>query len=316
MALVELISHANNRETYFGLALCVGKEMDRLVNVRLFSVDIREQGGVAFSTALRRIADENLLDREHEQEPDVVIRLERLALRQGALCGEFVRIQERNLPPKAVRGHPIESLGVASIGHTTAFAFDPDLSVLALQIARNGITATRIALYVEGLAGGPGYDILPVPNREIWDVLRRGGIRGLTFRIAAPNELQAIDDETRSVRRGALAMKESLQPSHLEITMGMARGEVDIDSRKAIGLFGWLQRERQDRRGGVSKLSARVIPEGGEEAQPLNLIGGHMGDKEWVDIPDDDPEASYRKRSDYILRVLRENRPVLREMYG
>jgi hypothetical protein len=290
--------------------------MDRLINVRLFSVELKDGAGLSFSSALQRAITRTIQEREEELEPDVVIRLERLTSQHGLFCGEFVRLQANNLPPKALRGKPIESLGVASIGHTTAFAFDPKLSVLALQLARNGITATRIALYAEALAIGTSYDILPVPNEEIWEKLKKGGVRGVEFRVSSPNELRSIDTQTQSVKRGIAAMKESLQATQIEVTMTMARGEANMNRKKAVALFGWLQRERQEERGGVSKLKARINSEDSEATETLNLIGGHMGDKELLELPNDDPNASYRLRRDYINLVLEKNRKVLEAMYG
>jgi hypothetical protein len=291
--------------------------MDRIVNVRMFSVEAKEDGGMPFSQALRHIADlQPLARREHETEPDVVIRLEELDHTGRVWSGEVVRVQEANLPPKALRGQRREPLGIRSIGHTSVFAFDTRLSVLALQLSRNGITATRMGLYAEALAGGDGYNILPVPDKETWSILRRGGVRSVGFSLATPAELAAIDDETRGVRRGMIAMKESMQPTRLELTMTMGRGEVDMDRPKVVSLLQWLFRERQAHRGGITRMRAKVIPRDGEDAAALDLLNGHMGNKEWVDLPEDDPDASYQKRKNYILRVLRENRTALEDMYG
>ncbi|MDE2167487.1 MAG: hypothetical protein KGJ66_14255 [Alphaproteobacteria bacterium] len=290
--------------------------MDRVVNVRMFSVEAKENGGMAFSEALRHIAAQPFGRREHEPEPDVIIRLEDLDTIGRVWTGEMVRVQEANLPPKALRGQRRERLGVRSIGHSSAFVFDTHLSILALQLSRNRITASRMALYAEALAGGDGYNALPVPDRETWNVLRRGGVRALAFSLATPSELAAIDDETRSVRRGMMAMKESMQPTRLELVMTMGRGEVDMNRGKAVSLLQWLLRERQAHRGGVTRMMARVIPRDGEDAEALNLISGHMGDREWVDLPEDDPDTSYQRRREYILRVLRENRAALEGMFG
>jgi len=291
--------------------------MDRIVNVRMFSVEAKEDGGMAFSQALRHIADlQPLARREHETEPDVIIRLEDLNPTGRIWFGEMVRVQEVNLPPKALRGQRRERLGIRSIGHTSVFAFDTRLSVLALQLSRNGITAARMGLYAESLAGGDGYNVLPVPDKATWSILRQGGVRSIGFSLATPSELAAIDDETRGVRRGMIAMKESMQPTRLELTMSMGRGEIDMDRSRAVSLLQWLFRERQAHRGRITRMRAKVIPRDEEDAMALDLLNGHMGEKEWVDLPEDDPDASYQKRKDYIFSVLRENRAALEDMYG
>jgi len=143
--------------------------MDRIVNVRMFSVEAKEDGGMAFSQALRHIADlQPLARREHETEPDVIIRLEDLNPTGRIWFGEMVRVQEVNLPPKALRGQRRERLGIRSIGHTSVFAFDTRLSVLALQLSRNGITAARKVpcLNPDTAAIGLCQGCLPIPLRE------------------------------------------------------------------------------------------------------------------------------------------------------
>lgn len=290
--------------------------MDKAINVRLFSVETKEAGGLSFSTALQNIGTLGLELRERQIEEDIIVRLERLERVTRVLAGEFVRLQTTNLPPKVARGQPLESLGVRAIGHSAAFAYDMDLSVMALQMSRNGITPSRIGLYSQELASGPGFDILPVPNGEVLAAVRRGGVRGLMFRVAMPNELRAIDNETQSVRRGMIEMKRSLQPARIEIGMTMKRGDVDMDRRRTLAFIGWLQRERQERRGEVSKIAARIAPDEGEAAETLNLLGGQLGDRRTIDLPEDDPQTSYRLRSAYVLQVLRDSRRTLEGMYG
>jgi hypothetical protein len=74
--------------------------MDKTVNVRMFEVEARE-GAMPFSQALGQIATRPLAAREREIEPDIVIRLERLAQHRGVLLGEMVRRQTANLPWRA-----------------------------------------------------------------------------------------------------------------------------------------------------------------------------------------------------------------------
>jgi hypothetical protein len=96
----------------------------------------------------------------------------------------------------------------------------------------------------------------------------------------------------------------------------MGRRDANINRQRALRMFNWLHREREEERGGVSHLSADVIPADGEEVETLNLIRGQMGDKRRLDLPDDDPGGSYRMRSDYIQEVLRANRAELERRYG
>ena len=74
--------------------------MDKVVNIRMFRVDQDENTNMGFSTALRHIEQMSLADREHELEPELVVRMERLENKDSILCGEVIRLQSGNLPPE------------------------------------------------------------------------------------------------------------------------------------------------------------------------------------------------------------------------
>ena len=151
--------------------------MDKRVNVRLFMVVRGEDTETEFSAALNHIFCKELGDREYEVETGIIIRLERLSAFNNYICGEIIRRQTENLPPKAASGEPVQPLGVSAIGHSTVFVYDPILSVVALQLARNGITSTRLAMYIGAMASGASYDLLPAPTAEAWSKLTGGRVR-------------------------------------------------------------------------------------------------------------------------------------------
>ncbi|HLO75350.1 MAG TPA: hypothetical protein VK196_02700 [Magnetospirillum sp.] len=288
--------------------------MDRNVRVRFFTVHQVRDNGVNFSDALRRIdAIPELADRELEVEPEVILRMERMEERRGLISGEFVRRQTENLPPRASEGEPLAQLGVDSIGHCTAFAYDPALSVIALQMARNGVTPIRVMVYVAQLLHIGGYQSQPIPTAEGWDKLQRGSLRALVVRVANPANLHAVNQRQRSVKEGLAAMKTAAGTTYVEAAFSMGRGQPDITER-GHGLLRWFFGEQGRGRGDISKLKAHVAPDDGGSAEWLNLLDYHMGGNAVLDLPQDDPNANYRERVRYVRRVFADHRDELQRM--
>lgn len=244
-----------------------------------------------FSVALQHIAREELADREQEIE-EVIIRLERHETIGNHVCGELIRMQTDNLPPQAASGHPVQPLGVSAIGHSTVFAYDPRLSVLALQL-------------------GASYSLLPAPTMEAWQKLNSGRVRSVGFRVAHPESLRAVDAQARAVKSGLVDLKGALGTTKVDVTLSMSRGDEDIGKRASLDLFRWFRAEKEEERGGISRLTANVVPAGLEKADLLNLIEAQMGAHATLELPSDDPDQSYAARVAFTRRVLRDHRRAI-----
>jgi hypothetical protein len=276
--------------------------VDRTVTIRFYRIEQRG-GAPAASAVLQQIGRLALLDREAEVEEEIVVRLERLQAQGNMTRGEIIRRQTSNLPPKALAGQPIESLGVESIGHSTAFLYDSRLSILGFEQARNGITATRFGLYLEHFIGQGGYDVLPIPTQEMWHTLTTGRLRGVRVRVAAPQSLQAADATTEGIKAGLTALKQAVGTHYVEAHPGMTRGDEDISRRRGVSLFRYFRRERDEGRGGITHVYADIIPEGETQAREINLLAGQIGGKQRLNLPEDDPQASYHMREAFLSEV-------------
>ncbi|WP_146747636.1 hypothetical protein [Paramagnetospirillum kuznetsovii] len=289
--------------------------MDRNICVRFFTVERSGNNAIRFGDALRQIAGiMDLANRELEVEPEVILRLEKLRDERGMISGEFVRRQTQNLPSRAPHGEPISRLGVDSIGHSTAFAYNPDLSIIALQLARNGVTPMRVMLYVSNILNLSGYQSYPIPTEEGWAALQRGNVRAVLLRVASPANLVAVEPRHTTIKDGLQAMKAAVDTTYVEATFGMGRGDHDMDNRSALNIMRWLWRERSEDRGGISKLGAKVI-EDGSSARWLNLLSYHLGGNQTLDLPPDDPDRNFAIREAFVRQVYRDHLDVLRRLY-
>jgi hypothetical protein len=288
--------------------------VDRTVTVRFYTVGTNT-GAPSLRRALQDIAARSLLDREDEVEDGVVVRLERAEFPTNLARGELIRRQISNLPPKALAGKPIENLGVEAIGHSTAFLYDAELSILAFEQARNGITATRFALYIDRFLDRGRYDIFPIPTKEMWDTLQTGRVRGMTVRCATPQSLQAADDVSDSVRHGLIALQHATETHFVEATLRMKRGDPDVQRDRALHWFWWFRREHEYGRGAISNVYVDIIPEGETQTAHLNLLRGQIGGQRRLNLPEDDPEASYKIRANFLAEVFETHRSELEERY-
>lgn len=270
---------------------------------------------VGLGTALRRIAALGLLEREAEIEDGITVRLESADFPTNEVRGEIIRRQMANLPPKALSGQRIERLGVEAIGHSTAFLYYPRLSILAFEQARNGITSTRFGLYIAHFAGSARYDILPVPTHEMWETLRTGRLRAIRVRCSAPQSLEVADAEAETVKRGLVSLQGALNTHYVDATLGMKRGDPDIQRNGAIRWFNWFRRERENHRGEITHVYADIIPEGETQTAHLNLLRGQIGGQRRLDLPEDTPEASYRIRESFLTEVFHRHEQELEERY-
>ena len=277
--------------------------MDKTVNVRIFSVRKANDTVPDFSAALRGIINLELKQRELETDEDVVIRLERLEENGQLMSGELIRLQISNLPSEAQTGVPVRSLGVASIGHSTIFAYNKATGLLALQLARNGITSSRVAMYVDKMIQNADYDVLPLQSEEIRAALRRGRVRAVRIKTASGDTIEAVDARTRGVTEGFRHFKEALGTSSVDVTLTNDRGSM-IPKETVLGLFSWFRRHQDSSSGRGNKLRAAVIRPGGGQAEWLDLLNGQMGERQKLDLPGDDPDVNYGIRKAFVEGVL------------
>ena len=79
--------------------------------------------------------------------------------------------------------------------------------------------------------------------------------------------------------------------------------------------FSWLRRERDNDRGGISNVYVDIIPEGETQTTHLNLLKGQFGGQRRLNLPEDDPDSSYKIRESFLSEVFHQNRPELEERY-
>ncbi|MFN4281856.1 MAG: DUF6731 family protein [Alphaproteobacteria bacterium] len=289
--------------------------MDRTVSIRFYSVEHPNGGGLGFSACLDQLNDLDLEERELEVADDIVLRLERYNPQPRYVIGEVLRRQSQNLPSRAPRGRSAQRLGVGSIGHSSVFLYDSNLSILAIQIGRNGITAGRFVKYVSSVLDVPEFQALPVIKRDAWELLQRSNLRSIQVKVASPEDLAAAEGAAGGVRDGLIALKEVARSAFVEATLGMSHGDRDLPRNRVMNILRYLVREKDEDRGGIKKVKARIVPDGEGQAEFLNILEAQMGDSRTLELPDDEPNASYDIRAEFITRTYRAHLNILRQQF-
>lgn len=289
--------------------------MDRRVTTRFYTVDKKDEDGPDLSTCLERIGRLRLAERECELSEEISLRIEKINTDGRFIRGEIIRRQTQNLPARASAGRPRTRLGVDAIGHSSVFRYDRELSVLAIQLARNGITASRFVDYVSALIECPRFIPLPVISTEAWQLLQQKQVRALSLKVASPEQLSVADTGYETVKQGMENLRDIARSSYVDVTFGMSRGDANMSPRRFGGIIRWILREREAERGGIQKLSARIIPDD-DESPILNLLNAHMGNSAVLELPDDNPVRSYHIRKNHIRAVFNQFLPAIQAQFG
>jgi hypothetical protein len=95
----------------------------------------------------------------------------------------------------------------------------------------------------------------------------------------------------------------------------MKRGDPDIQRDRVLHWFSWFRREHENGRGGISNVYVDIIPEGETQTAHLNLLRGQIGGQRRLNLPEDDPEASYKIRENFLAEVFGTHKSELEERY-
>lgn len=110
-----------------------------------------------------------------------------------------------------------------------------------------------------------------------------------------------------------MQLRNALGATNIEVHLTMSPGDADFNKRDVLRFFKWFHAEKEAGRGELRRLAAKIIPEGLEKADLLNLIDAQMGDHSTLDLPTDNPEGSYNARIAFARRVLCNHRRAIKD---
>lgn len=242
---------------------------------------------------------------------EIHIRLERFVQDGQFIKGEFTRKQTVNLPPK-VRGNGTLQPSPEPIAHRVAFQYHPRLSILAIEANKNSISLTKVNNYIQQILQHHGFDFLPVQSRAAWEKLNDCNPRSLTIRVAHPENMSAVEGASRTLTQNLVAMREVLGGPVVELQVGFGRQRDGLlDRRNLMTIIRGLMRQHEQH-GNVEKLQIKADG----EQEPLDLLLEQIKEKETLELDDNNIDAHYQMRRDFIESVFRAHMPTIRDIYG
>ncbi|TNC16423.1 hypothetical protein FF100_04035 [Methylobacterium terricola] len=288
--------------------------MDASIAGRFYRLSEAPQGSLDFDALLlEQMQRQNPGDRERDLGGGVIMRIERCAVENGILIGDFCRKQTINIPPQAGPAGltPIQlDLGMG-IGHVAAFAYHSPTRCLFLQRNLQSATPNRIGLYLRSLSGQALFTFSPVLREDAWMRLHGRGIRVLTVKFASPENLSALDDEGIAAAKGARLMAEAYNGMEITFTISAGRKKNSILNAQAVaGTLRSLIGSSAD----IDNLSIKTSIEEGSE--PIDMLGDQLKYAEEINIPEGNPDQHYEVRKRWIVNKFRANEDYLRRFYA
>lgn len=287
--------------------------MDRSVTVRYFRIEVAH-GARTFSQAVDAAfglgASPHL--RERTVRTVARVRLETRTRRRNLLLGEVVRVQTENIPPEAQQGGLVP-LAIGGLGHSVAFCFDEQSSVIAVQFDPRGVSLGLMLDYLAVVSPGAGFIYKPIVNDDAWERYNRGEPRTLTLSIAAPQQIERLDGIPGSVLSVSKRLAEITQAPivTVQVAMGHSKGSLFKDAVDQI-----IQRfSSEGEESGVRDLSVRSKADG-LPADEIDFLRDLARDQETLELSSDDHDTNLQTRWSFIERSFAPRLDTLREMYG
>lgn len=286
--------------------------MDRVVTVKFYSVERKNAGHPTLNDLLAHLEQLPLPDLECGV-GGLDLRLERCRrARHGLWAGEIIRLQTENKPGMGGPGEgavPLELPEGYGLIHSAAFVYHSELSIIGIQSARNGITPSKIATYLDEVAPDRAvYVFLPILRSDALRRIRNLDVRKIHIKVAQPRSLEPIDDDTRAVADNFRAFEDATGGPVIEMSIGAARGAGPL-KRKVIRLMSWFKAQYDEGHGDVKSLRIEGETRDGEETDDLvNLLKEHLQVTNELELPDDDLELNFRRRIAFLERAFVESR--------
>jgi hypothetical protein len=289
--------------------------LDKSVTVKFYRVSASAHAqGIPFLQRLVQICGVPE-DQRVCQVSDTDFWMDKLTINNTAATGRLCREQTSHLPPRALPGGRLAPLGIRAIGHNSIWQYEADLSVLAIEVTRNGAGISRMFPYIRNICDCRGYAYLPVLNDAALEAAQQGRIRELAVRVATPRNLETITADQRQIKQGMVELMGSQIGSQIEIRYKAGARDPDIQPSRFLRAVRWLRGEKEADRGTISKLEARIVEDDGHY-NTLDLLDAHLGVRRDLDLPDDNPDASAAIRFSNMAQAFDQNRAILQRQFA
>jgi hypothetical protein len=287
--------------------------MDQKVSARFFRVSAKPDHASDFPELLLAAVKEDRAKREREVGGGLLLRIERCIDDGEFVEGDLCRKQTLNLPPEVGpdglaptilpegKGH----------GHLAAFIYHRPTRVILLQHNVMCATPTTLGVYLMALNAACQFTFPPVLRKDALDRFKDRKPRALTLRVAAPQNLEALDDKKLSSIRGAKLLAEAFNGMYLTITVDVGRSTKKFLNAEKVNeaVTGLLDSEVD-----VKQLRVKTNI-GDDDDQGIDFLKEHLKCSQTFDLPTD-IEQHYAVRKAYLRGEFGKKKDYLNKLYG
>ncbi|MBR9766513.1 MAG: hypothetical protein GYB53_24100 [Rhodobacteraceae bacterium] len=244
-----------------------------------------------------------------------VLRLERLADYGEYTAGEIVRKQTGDIPPEA-NSEGLARLSVSEgggLGHCIAFRYHRRLAIIAIQFDTRAVSINRLMLYLKEIDTSQVYNVRAMIRRDSWEKYNKGKPTKLSFTIAQPTNLAAVEGEVGSVIASTKRLAEIAEAPriHIEVSMGRGKGSLRkgvVDDVLKFFTTGVGKTEE------VKQLQVNSSTDDGTEM--IDFLTELLKDTDHLELPDGDPEGHYKVRLAWLKEAFDKHYDQIELMHG
>jgi hypothetical protein len=258
--------------------------------------------GVPFETSLQAISALEIADTSLELAGSSY-QLDMKGQADGLHFGDLIRLQSEALPSRLKRGGKAARLQLdedEALGHHAAFVYDPASKLLGMEVKMQAAGIIKLTDIVGALAHHPICLGLPLLTTNGLNALAGTKNGTISFKIADPAGLNAIDPELASVRDNMVFLKEMVDGAYINIAIGAGPRREGLEDAKLVRLIGWLLGERDAKRGKVRSL---VVSQPHEAETMLDFVNARFSDSKVLNITGD-PDADWPIRESLLRTSL------------
>lgn len=249
------------------------------------------------------MAEVNLAQREAIVRGDIRLRIERLEEEEvGIFSGELTRMQTTNYPSEV---HPdgVRPLGVeAPLGHSIAFRYRVDPSVLIIQYEPRIASPGKFMEYLSLKFQDAKYSLLPKLRIDQMRRFLDGETRKVKIRLASPADLVDLEGPAAAVADSFRSLGAAYEAPELTIELSMGRRSGGLaDSVKEMVQNIIVRSADIDLR----SLRATTQNEDGEN-EDIDLIRELFKHNDILDLPDNNPVVAYERKRSYLRSLMQE----------
>lgn len=268
-----------------------GHKMDQGISIRYYRVERAEKHNPKFATCLDSIYKLGSPSVRMKDVNGVKVRLEAFNSPSPNLFeGEFVRLQERGYPSEVHDNNVLALQTKRPLGHHLAFVYDDAKSILAAQYDSKALSLSRVNGYLSNFPPHVWYLFTPLVRKDTWNRFISTPPKKLKFAVASPADLSQIGGSHKAVYQNIAEMANSYSPHLMEISMSMGQSKGAL--KKAHEFAKDLLRRGDDGDIDLRKLKGK----GAEQEEEIDLLGDVLTERITLDLPRNDPIASYEIR--------------------